>query len=111
MKVTEVGRKWGGTRGPDTAVGRDDADGSGVLLPWPPAGVAEEECLAATPEAGAGLTCRFTTCGTVTAAATITAAAPAVSASLPSLRRRARRLISSKVPGGGGRGSIRSLSQ
>ena len=43
MKVTEVGRKWGGTRGPDTAVGRDDADGSGVLLPWPPAGVAEEE--------------------------------------------------------------------
>ena len=54
---------------------------------------------------------RSTTCGTVTAAATITAAVPAVMASLRYLRRRARRLIRSNVPGGGGSGSIRSLSQ
>ena len=54
---------------------------------------------------------RLTTWGTVTAAATITAADPAVMASLRYLRRRALRLIRSNVPGGGGSGSIRSLSQ
>src|SRR6202034_4170917 len=53
----------------------------------------------------------LTTCGTVIPAATITAAAPAVIASLRYLRRLARRLISSNVPGRGGSGSIRPVSQ
>jgi len=52
-----------------------------------------------------------TALGTVTAAATMTAAELAVMASLRNLRRRARRLIRSNVPGGGDSGSIRSLSQ
>ena len=77
---------------------------------------AGDECLLAAafaaPVAVAGLsTGRLTTCGTVIAAATITAAAPAVMASRRYLRRRARRLIRPNVPGGGGSGSIRPSSQ
>jgi len=77
-------------------------------------GVALVDCpaLAAGPAVGFSRNIgRFTTCGTVTAAATMTAAELAVMASLRNLRRRARRLIRSNVPGGGESGSIRSLSQ
>ena len=69
-------------------------------------------CPACAADVGFGFsTGKLTTWGTVTAAATITAAEVAVIASLRILRRRARRLISSKVPGGGGSGLMRSLSQ
>ena len=113
MNVTEVGRKLAGTDAGSDPAG---SDGRGVAADdsaWPcPVGVAEEECPAAAADVVFGLsTGRLTTWGTVTAAATITAAVVAVMASLRILRRRARRLISSKVPGGGGSGLIRSLSQ
>src|SRR5215472_2674296 len=49
--------------------------------------------------------------GTVTAAATITAAPPAAMPAWVSLRLRARFLIPSKVPGFGSNGFTRSLSQ
>src|SRR6185295_3603314 len=111
-KVTEVGRKLPGTgAGPagTAELAAAEALPEALLLAegtvdrlWAPAGAA----------AGFGFsTGRLTTWGTVTAAATITAAEPAVMASLRYLRRRALRLISSNVPGGGGRGSIRWLSQ
>ena len=111
--VTEVGRKSGGT-----GAGRDAADGDGrgadaddSARPAP-VGVAVAGCPASAADVGEVFsTGRLTTWGTVTAAATITAAEVAVMASLRILRRRARRLIRSKVPGGGGSGLMRSLSQ
>ena len=111
MNVTEVGRKLAGT---GAAV--DDGEGRGTVAddsvrPGPVA-VAVAECPACAADVGFWFsTGRLTTWGTVTAAATITAAEVAVMASLRILRRRARRLIRSKVPGGGGSGLMRSLSQ
>ena len=113
-KVTEVGRKLPGTGAangtaelvtgealPEACRPADGVTLAGLL--WAPA---------AGAAVGFGFSAgRLTTWGTVTAAATITAADPAVMASLRYLRRRALRLIRSNVPGGGGSGSIRSLSQ
>ena len=82
-KVTEVGRKLAGTPGGGAEAARAGRVGrGGAAAAGRAVGVAERP--AATPdEAGEGLSvCRLTTCGTVTAAATITAAAPAVTASL-----------------------------
>ena len=111
-KVTEVGRKSAGTgAGTGTAELAAGADPPRLLLP---VGVAADDCPcpACAADVGPGLsTGNLTTWGTVTAAATMTAAEVAVMASLRYLRRRARRLISSNVPGGGGSGSIRPLSQ
>ena len=110
-KVTEVGRKSGGTGGIRLAL-LAAVDGAALL--GRRAGVAEVECPAPAtgPDVGFSPSIgRLTTCGTVTAAATSTAAVLAVMASLRYLRRRARRLIRSNVPGGGGSGSIRSFSQ
>jgi hypothetical protein len=53
----------------------------------------------------------LTSCGTVRAATTITAAPPAAMATWPILRRRARFLTRSNVPGCGSNGVTRSLSQ
>src|SRR5579863_610817 len=90
MNVTELGRNLPGT----------GAYSGAVRCP-----------LAALVAVGGLSTGRLTICGTATAAATITAAAPAPTASRRYLRRRARFLIRSKVPGGGGSGSIRPSSQ
>lgn len=103
-KVTEEGRKAAGTgsgvAGEGTGkLGRDTADDS----PMPPPVRVETEagCPASALVAGGLSTVKFITCGTVIAAVTITAADPSVTASLRCLRRRARRLIRSKEPGGG----------
>ncbi len=114
-KVTEVGRKLPGT-GPGSAGPAEFVSGEALPDAFRPADWAELAELLWAPATGAAVgfgfsTGRLTTWGTVTAAATITAADPAVMASLRYLRRRALRLIRSNVPGGGGSGSIRSLSQ
>src|SRR5271165_1051836 len=111
MNVTEVGRKLAGT-----GAAIDDDEGRGTVADDSvrpvPVGVAVAGCPACAADVGFGFsTRRLTTWGTVTAAATITAAEVAVMASLRILRRRARRLIRSKVPGGGGSGLMRWLSQ
>src|SRR5271170_8355473 len=108
MNVTELGRKLAGTGAGATGAADDDA----VVAPLLADGVGEDDRPLATPEAVVGFsTGRLTTCGTVTATATMTAAAPAPTATRRYLRRRARFLISSKVPGGGGSGLIRPSSQ
>src|SRR5215468_11178264 len=127
MNVTEAGWKLGGT-GPAGGVASPAVLAGLVGLDWlgdgdvcwlaelsgccVPLGLADP-CPAATL-AGTGDGVRFSaiTFGTATATAAATAAADAmVTASLRSFRRRARRVISSKVPGGGGSGCTCWLSQ
>src|SRR5579863_548776 len=111
MNVTELGRKFDGTGGGTAALASaDDAVLAPLLACAGGVGVAERP-LAAGAAVGGFSTGRLTICGTATAAATTTAAAPAPTASLRYLRCRARFLISSNVPGGGGSGSIRPSSQ
>jgi hypothetical protein len=79
MKVTEEGRKSAGTGsgagGEGTGkVGRDAADDS--PMPSPVRVETEAGCPGSVPVAGGLSTVKFTTCGTVIAAATITAPAP-----------------------------------
>ena len=75
---------------------------TGGGVPWPDA---------TGPVESVGFTREMTKCGTVTAAAAITTAAPAATPTCASLRLRARFLIRSKVPGFGSNGFTRSLSQ
>src|SRR5579862_8945341 len=103
-KVTEEGRKFAGTGnlGAAEGLGKVGCDAPAVSVTPPPVrGETERAPPASAPVTGGLAGVKFTTCGTVIAAATITAADPAVTASLRNFRRRARRLIRSKVPGGG----------
>jgi hypothetical protein len=114
-KVTEEAAKLGGT-GAEVGLGVaevtsgpevPEADGRTEPAVFCCTGVVEPDTAAGAPP-----TCLdCTSCGTTIAAATTTAAAPAAMAACPSLRRRARFLIWSKVPGRGSKGVTRSSSQ
>src|SRR5579875_1152285 len=117
-KVTDVAAKSGGTgSGPPLPRPGAVPCGAGALdcfSVWPPPdGERVPEWPTATPLPG-GLwpicSTEGATCGTTAIAAMTAAAVAADAASLRYLRCRARRLISSKVPGGGGSGSIFSCS-
>src|SRR5258708_2686504 len=118
MKVTEVAAKSGGTGGgaaADAGLGRAEAGASGRAEPIALLR-AEAPELTPLPDAACDPLSRVTlstdvTCGTTMIAAMTAASAPADTAAWRNLRRRARRLISSNVPGGGGGRSIRSCSQ
>src|SRR6516164_9720417 len=113
--VTDEGAKLIGTGG--RPAGLDAGVGEAVVAEGVGEGVGDgwDDGVAERPVTGVGFavgcsleTIRF---GTVTAAATITAAPPAATATCVSLRLRARFLIRSKVSGCGSNGFTRSLSQ
>ncbi len=110
-KVTEVAAKFGGAAGGAVLDGAASGVRCGVAdacCRWwcAPAAVVWPTC--APREAGPGPTFSWvmTSRGTVAMTAMTAAAPAAAAAARVTLRRRARFLISSKVPGGGGSGWI-----
>src|SRR5690349_6361011 len=115
--VTEEAAKLGGTRSdtgggggvaePSSGPAVAEGDGWGGLVEFWGAGVVELELARGVSPTCLGSTRR----GTAIAPATTTAAPATAMAACPSLRRRARFLTCSKVPGRGSKGVTRSSSQ